>query len=181
MVKDKNLKLLSTLEERFYQFPQRHPLLKWDEIKARLEKKPVAINTLYQMEQTGGEPDVVSLVSERGQIVFVDCSAESPLGRRSYCYDALALSSRKENKPNCSAVEVAHAMGVSILTEAHYRELQLLGEFDLKTSSWIATPPNIRNLGGALFCDRRYGNVFTYHNGAQSYYGSRGFRGVFKL
>lgn len=154
----------------------RHPGVKWAGVESRLASNPAALRSLQEMERTGGEPDVVTLDEATGACCFVDCSAESPPGRRSVCYDREALDARKEHKPEGSAVELAAAMGVALLTEAQYRQLQKLGEFDTKTSSWVLTPPDIRKLGGALFCDRRYGTVFTYHNGAQSYYAARGFR-----
>ena len=155
----------------------RHAGLGWDVARARIKAKPSAIRSLQEMERTGGEPDVVGLEPGSGAVVFIDCSPESPEGRRSLCYDPDALASRKANKPGGSAIGMADDMGVSLLTEDQYRALQTLGEFDRKTSSWVLTPPPIRALGGALFCDRRYGAVFVYHNGAESYYGARGFRG----
>lgn len=169
--------LLQLLQQRFARHPERHPGLAWAEVQARLQARPAALAVLQAMESTGGEPDVLGLDEATGQIVFCDCAAESPAGRRSLCYDLAALTARKENRPEGSAVEAAAAMGIALLTEAQYRALQERGEFDLKTSSWIATPAAVRALGGALFCDRRYGQVFTYHNGAQSYYAARGFRG----
>lgn len=170
--------LLQTLQARFEKHKQRHKGVAWDEVRAKLVKSPDALKSLRAMEDSGGEPDVVALDREKGAYTFCDCSAESPVGRRSVCYDRAALDSRKEHKPEGSAVELAAAMGIELLTEQQYRELQKFGEFDLKTSSWISTPPEVRALGGALFCDRRYGQVFTYHNGAQSYYAARGFRGI---
>jgi hypothetical protein len=169
--------LLRTLQGRFEDNPGRHPGTAWASVLARLEADPAALAALARMEATGGEPDVVGHDASTDRIVFVDCSAESPAGRRSLCYDGEALSARKENKPAGSAVELARAMGIELLAEDQYRALQRLGEFDTRTSSWIATPGDIRSLGGALFCDRRYGKVFVYHNGAQSYYAARGFRG----
>lgn len=169
--------LLQALQARFAQHPMRHPGLAWPDVLARLQARAAALQSLARMEATGGEPDVIGQDPATGQLVFCDCAAESPAGRRSLCFDAAALAARKENKPAGSAVEAAQAMGISLLTEAQYRALQALGEFDTKTSSWIATPEGIRAQGGALFCDRRYGQVFTYHNGAQSYYAARGFRG----
>ena len=169
--------IFEVLRARFEKNPQRHPGLAWAEVADRLEGHPEALKVLREMEATGGEPDVIGRVKETGQVTFCDCSAESPEGRRSLCYDGEALAARKENKPSGSAIELAAAMGVELLTEEQYRELQRLGEFDLKTSSWVATPPGIRALGGALFCDRRYGTVFVYHNGVQSYYAARGFPG----
>jgi len=161
---------------RFKKNMHLHRGMAWPEIHARLEASPAALKSLREMESTGGEPDVIGRDDASGTYVFCDCSAESPAGRRSVCYDQEALASRKENKPARSAVDMAAAMGVDLLTEEQYRALQQLGEFDTKTSSWIKTPPELRKLGGALFCDRRYGKVFVYHNGAQSYYAARGFR-----
>jgi hypothetical protein len=156
---------------------KRHEGLAWADVLERLEAQPQKLWSIHEMEKSGGEPDVVSISGGKGEIIFVDCAAESPAGRRSLCYDREALDSRKEFKPENSALDMAAAMGISILSEAEYRALQEFGKFDLKTSSWIQTPPDIRKLGGALFCDRRYNQVFTYHNGAQSYYAARGFRG----
>ncbi|RYF13876.1 MAG: DUF4256 domain-containing protein [Comamonadaceae bacterium] len=170
--------LLRTLQARFEKNMHRHRGVQWRDVLARLEKNPGALKTLGAMEATGGEPDVIGQAGEAGRITFCDCSAESPTGRRSLCYDGAALDARKENKPPGSAVEMAAEMGVTLLTEENYRALQELGEFDAKTSSWIQTPADVRSLGGALFCDRRYGRVFVYHNGAQSYYAARGFRGA---
>jgi hypothetical protein len=170
--------LLSTLQRRFEQHTPRHAGLTWAEVLARLQAHPEKLRTLHAMEASGGEPDVVVLGAEPAAIVFCDCSAESPLGRRSLCFDPAALDARKENKPQGSAVGLANEMGIQLLDEAQYRALQGLGAFDAKTSSWLATPPGIRKLGGALFGDRRYGTVFTYHNGVQSYYAARGFRGL---
>lgn len=167
--------LLDSLRARFETNMHRNEGLSWTEVQARLEGKPEALRALQAMEESGGEPDVIGK-DENGRIAFCDCSPETPLGRRSLCYDEAALAARKENKPQGSALGMAAAMGVELLTEEQYRALQQLGEFDLKTSSWIATPPEVRKLGGALFCDRRYGKVFTYHNGVQSYYAVRGFR-----
>jgi len=170
--------LLATLEARFGKHPRRHVGIEWSQVLARLQScTPAQWKALQEMERTGGEPDVTGRDAKTGAIRFCDCSAESPAGRRSGCYDREALESRKENRPEHSVVESAAAMGIELLTEAEYRQLQTLGEFDLKTSSWIRTPAAIRQLGGALFCDRRYGQVFVYHNGAQSYYAARGFRG----
>lgn len=172
---------LRTLKRRFDQHALRHPGIAWVDVQARLEGNPKALESLRQMEDSGGEPDVIGQDMVTGRFTFCDCAAESPAGRRSLCYDRQALAARKENKPPGSAVEMAAAMGITLLTEPQYRDLQQLGEFDLKTSSWISTPPNVRALGGALFCDRRYGQVFVYHNGAQSYYAARGFRGSLQV
>lgn len=174
-------KLLQTLKARFDENMHRHKGIAWTDVRAKLEGNPGALRSLHEMELTGGEPDVVARDRDASQFTFWDCSAESPTGRRSLCYDREALQSRKEHKPKSSAVEMAAAMGIELLTEEQYRELQALGEFDTKTSSWIETPPAIRSLGGALFCDRRYGKVFVYHNGAQSYYAARGFRGSLRV
>jgi len=168
--------LISTLKSRFEKNMDRHKGISWKKVVSRLEATEGKLRSLNEMESTGGEPDVVGEDKKSGAIIFYDCSAESPAGRRSICYDGKALASRKENKPKSSAMEMAEEMGVELLTEAEYRELQKLGTFDLKTSSWIVTPDEIRKLGGALFCDRRYDHVFTYHNGAESYYAARGFR-----
>ncbi|MDZ5635583.1 DUF4256 domain-containing protein [Janthinobacterium sp. GMG1] len=169
--------LIHTLQTRFSQHRHRHPQWKWDKVLARLDAAPASLAVLQQMEDTGGEPDVIGHAGDTGAVTFCDCSAESPLGRRSLCFDAAALAARKANKPAGSAMAMAQAMGVTLLTQTQYRQLQELGPFDRKTSSWIATPDSIRALGGALFCDRRYEQVFVYHNGAESYYASRGFRG----
>ena len=169
--------LLRELKARFEKNVHRHKGIAWAEVQARLESNPAALRSLGAMEATGGEPDVIGQDKETGRFTFCDCSLESPAGRRSLCYDRAALDSRKENKPQSSAVEMAAEMGIDLLTEEQYRELQKLGELDAKTSSWVKTPPDVRSLGGALFCDRRYGRVFVYHNGAQSYYAARGFRG----
>ena len=173
--------LLRVLRARFEQHPHRHPGIPWTAVQSRLEATPRALNSLHEMEATGGEPDLIGRGKPSEPLTFVDCSPESPAGRRSTCYDAQARKSRKEHAPAHSAVEMADAMGIELLTEAQYRELQALGEFDTKTSSWIQTPPELRALGGALFCDRRYGKVFVYHNGVQSYYAARGFRGVLQV
>ncbi len=173
--------LLETLKTRFAKHMKRHGRITWSEVLARLEACPAKLVSLARMEETGGEPDVVGRDAKTGGFLFVDCSAETPKGRISVCYDPEALEARKEHKPKDSAIGMAGAMGVEILTEQQYRDLQRLGEFDLKTSSWIKTPPDIRKLGGALFCDRRFGHVFTYHNGAQSYYAARSFRGVLRV
>lgn len=168
--------LLDKLETRFEKNMHRHVGIVWIEVAERLSLKKEKLWSLYHMEETGGEPDVVGRDKTTNEFVFFDCAEESPKGRRSVCYDQEALEARKEHKPANSAVNMANEMGVEILTEEQYRELQLLGAFDMKTSSWVKTPPAIRNRGGALFCDRRYDNVFTYHNGAESYYAARGFR-----
>jgi hypothetical protein len=173
--------LLRALEARFEKNMKRHEDLEWAKVQARLEAKAEKLGPLHEMERTGGEPDVVGHDPKTGEFIFYDCSAESPKGRRSLCYDRAALYGRKENKPQDSAMDMAKAMGVELLTEDQYRELQKLGEFDLKTSSWVKTPPEIRKLGGALFCDRRYDTVFLYHNGAESYYAARGFRGSLRV
>jgi hypothetical protein len=168
--------MLETLKARFEANMHRHPRVKWAEVEKKLTAGK--LKALSQMEETGGEPDVVTFGRE---LLIVDCSPESPAGRRSLCFDAQALAARKENKPKGSAMAAAKDMGIELLTEAQYRALQKVGEFDLKTSSWVQTPPQIRKLGGALFCDRRYDTVFTYHNGAESYYAARGFRGALKV
>jgi len=173
--------LFKILKTRFEKNMNRHNTIEWNKVEAKLKKNTDKIWSLNEMERTGGEPDVVGYDKKTGEYIFYDCSAESPNGRRSFCYDAEALASRKENKPKDSALNMATAMGIDLLTEEQYRELQKLGEFDLKTSSWVKTPSEIRKLGGAIFCDRRYDNVFTYHNGAESYYAARGFRGVLKV
>lgn len=170
--------LVNTLRVRFEENMNRHGRIDWLRVQARLESFPEKLRSLGEMQRTGGEPDVVGHDKQTGAFVFMDCSAESPAGRRSVCYDREGLESRKEHKPAHSATDMAAAMGVDLLTEAQYRELQKRGPFDTKTSSWVQTPPGIRKRGGALFCDRRYDNVFVYHNGAQSYYAARGFRGV---
>jgi len=172
---------LSLLQSRFEKNKSRHKGIKWADVEEKLQANTAKLKSLIQMEETGGEPDVVGMDKASGQFWIVDCSAESPKGRRSVCYDREALESRKEHPPKASAVELAAEMGIELLNEEQYRHLQTLGEFDVKTSSWILTPPSIRQLGGALFCDRRYDTVFVYHNGAQSYYAARGFRGVLKL
>jgi hypothetical protein len=170
-------RLLLTLKTRFEKNMNRHEGLDWDPVQARLEANPEKLWSINEMEKTGGEPDVVGHEKKTGEYIFYDCSAESPKGRRSICYDREALDARKEHKPKTSAMDMASAMGIELLTEQEYRQLQQLGEFDVKTSSWVKTPANIRKLGGALFCDRRYDTVFVYHNGAESYYAARGFRG----
>lgn len=173
--------LLDILALRFEKNMNRHAGLQWAAIQAKLQALPEKLWSLNEMEMSGGEPDVVGYDSATGEYIFYDCAAESPKGRRSFCYDAEALESRKEHKPADSAVAAAEEMGVELLTEQQYKELQQLGPFDLKTSSWIKTPEKIRKLGGAIFCDRRYDTVFVYHNGAESYYAARGFRGVLKV
>jgi hypothetical protein len=173
--------LLNTLKARFEKNMSRHKGLEWSVVQAKLEANPEKLWTLNEMERTGGEPDVIGHDKKGGEYSFVDCSAESPAGRRSLCYDHEALESRKANKPAGSAMGMAADMGVEMLTEAQYRDLQKLGKFDTKTSSWVSTPDEIRKLGGALFCDRRYNTVFVYHNGADSYYGSRAFRGLLRV
>ena len=172
-------KLLKTLQARFEKNMPRHKGLKWSDVEAKLKANPTKLWSLSEMERTGGEPDVVG--REKGEFIFYDCSPDSPKERRSLCYDKEALNSRKEAKPRDSAVNMAAAMGIELLTEEQYRDLQKMGEFDLKTSSWVSTPDRIRKLGGAIFCDRRFDTVFTYHNGAESYYASRGFRGCLKV
>lgn len=173
--------LLEVLKTRFEKNMQRHEAVDWADVQARLEKSGGKLWSLGEMERTGGEPDVVGRDDATGEFIFADCSAESPKGRRSLCYDDEARGARKEHKPEDSATHVAAAMGVELLTEGEYRQLQQLGEFDTKTSSWVKTPSRIRELGGALFCDRRYDTVFVYHNGAQSYYAARGFRGSLRI
>ncbi|MGE3163893.1 MAG: DUF4256 domain-containing protein [Planctomycetota bacterium] len=173
--------LLQTLKERFEQNMHRHPGIAWAKVQAKLEGNPDALGSIREMELTGGEPDVITRDAKSSHYTFCDCSAESPTGRRSVCYDREALEARKENKPRTSAVEMATAMGIELLTEEQYCELQELGEFDTKTSSWVLTPAPVRSLGGAIFGDKRYGRVFLYHNGAQSYYAARGFRGLLRV
>ena len=173
--------LLAALKIRFEANMNRHKGLDWGQVRASLESNPDKLWSLNEMERSGGEPDVVDVDTKTGEVVFCDCSAETPVGRRSLCYDRDALESRKEHKPDGNAVDVAAAMGIELLTEQQYRDLQRLGEFDAKTSSWVQTPAEVRALGGALFCDRRYGKVFVYHNGAQSYYAARAFRGSLRV
>jgi hypothetical protein len=173
--------LLQALKARFEKNMHRHKGITWAEVRTQIERNPDALRSLREMEATGGEPDIIGQDGEAGRYTFCDCSAESPGGRRSVCYDREALESRKDHKPVSSAVELASEMGIELLTEEQYRELQQLGHFDTKTSSWVKTPSDVRALGGALFCDRRYGRVFVYHNGAQSYYAARGFRGLLRV
>ncbi len=173
--------LLAILQARFEKHPNRHKGLEWTKVSARLAVHPDKLWPLHEMERTGGEPDVVGYDAKTGECLFVDCSAESPKERTSICYDREGLESRKEHKPKTSAIDMAASMGIEMLTADEYRDLQKLGEFDLKTSSWVKSPPDIRKLGGALFGDRRFGHVFIYHNGAQSYYGARAFRGKLKV
>ena len=181
MKKSEATELLETLKNRFEKNKERHAEIEWEKVREKLLANPKKLDALGEMERTGGEPDVIGYDNKTNEFIFVDCSAESPSGRRSICYDKKALDSRKENKPGGSAVELAAALGIEILTEQEYRDLQKLGEFDKKTSSWVQTPSTIRDLGGALFCDRRYNTVFVYHNGAESYYAARGFRGLLKV
>lgn len=173
--------LIRVLKTRFEKHAERHKGLQWADVQARLEANPEKLWSLDDMEVTGGEPDVIGRDEKTGEYIFYDCSAESPKGRRSVCYDPEALASRKEHKPAHSAIGMAEEMGIDLLTEEQYRELQQLGKFDAKTSSWVKTPADIRKLGGAVFCDWRYGHVFLYHNGAESYYGARGFRGSLRV
>ena len=173
--------IVGTLKARFEKNINRHKGLEWAKVQARLEANPEKLWSLNEMERTGGEPDVLAQDKKTGEYIFYDCSAESPAGRRSICYDLEALNSRKEHKPKNNAVEMAASMGIELLTEEQYRELQKFGSFDTKTSSWVKTPSEIRKLGGALFCDRRYDTVFLYHNGAESYYAARAFRGLLRI
>jgi hypothetical protein len=173
--------LLRTLKARFENNMNRHQGFEWAQVQKKLEGSPEKLWALHEMERTGGEPDLVGHDEGTGEYIFYDCSAESPKGRRSLCYDGAALESRKEHKPENSALDLAAAMRIEVLTEEQYRQLQKLGEFDTKTSSWVRTPPKIRKLGGAVFCDRRYDTVFVYHNGAESYYAARGFRGCLRV
>ena len=179
--KKQSEEILKTLRARFEKNVNRHPGLEWAKVQAKLESNPQKLWSLSEMERTGGEPDVVASDKKTGEYLFYDCSAESPAGRRSFCYDREALDSRKEHKPKNNAIDLADAIGIELLTEQQYRELQKLGAFDTKTSSWVKTPSHIRKLGGALFCDRRFDTVFVYHNGAESYYAARGFRGSLKV
>ncbi|MBK9357364.1 MAG: DUF4256 domain-containing protein [Bacteroidales bacterium] len=178
---DQNEATFITLKTRFEENMNRHRGLEWDKVQARLESNTGKLWSLHEMERTGGEPDVVGYDSQSGEFIFYDCSPESPKGRRSICYDREALESRKEHKPGNSAIDMADEMGIKILSEDQYRELQAIGSFDLKTSSWVETPAAIRKHGGAIFCDRRYDHVFVYHNGADSYYAARGFRGLLRV
>ena len=173
--------LLKALQARFEKNLNRHKGLAWTQVQAKLEASTEKLWSLNEMEKTGGEPDVVAHDKKTGEYIFYDCAPDSPKGRRSLCYDRAALDARKEHKPKSSATDMAAAIGIELLTEDQYRQLQTLGAFDTKTSSWVQTPPNIRKLGGALFCDRRYDTVFTYHNGAESYYAARGFRGSLRV
>lgn len=172
---------IKLLEDRFNQHPNRHRGMVWIEVLRKLEAAPDKLWSLHEMETTGGEPDVIDYDSNTKEYIFCDCSAETPKGRRSICYDREALDSRKEHKPENNAIDMASDMGIELLTEEEYRKLQTLGVFDAKTSSWVKTPERIRKLGGAIFCDRRYDTVFTYHNGAESYYSARGFRGLLRV
>src|SRR5690625_4423565 len=178
---DERDELMKTLKTRFEKNMHRHTGIEWADVQARLEKNTKKLNTLHKMEKTGGEPDVVDYDHHKDEFIFYDCSAESPKGRRSVCYDRAGLESRKKHKPENNAIDMAKEIGIEILTEEQYRSLQKLDIFDQKSSSWINTPPSIRELGGALFCDYRYGQVFVYHNGASSYYSSRGFRGSLRV
>lgn len=173
--------LLKILKTRFEKNPTRHDKIKWEDVQKKLESNPEKLWSINEMERTEGEPDVVGYDEKSNEYVFIDCSAESPKGRRSLCYDRKALDSRKENKPANSAIDLANEIGIEILDEEQYRYLQTFGNFDLKTSSWVKTPEDIRKLGGAVFCDKRYNTVFYYHNGAESYYAARGFRGVLRV
>ena len=173
--------LIRAMKKRFEKNMNRHKGIDWQSVAVRLDSNPEKLWSLSQMESTGGEPDVVGIDKKSGEFIFVDCAVESPTGRRSLCYDREALDKRKENKPKDNAMDVAAIMGIALLTEEQYRELQKLGTFDTKTSSWVITPAAIRKLGGAIFCDYRYGHVFVYHNGAESYYAARGFRGVLRV
>jgi hypothetical protein len=181
MTSQEREELLRVLKARFEMHSKRHMGIEWVEVQGKLEASPQTLRSLHELEATGGEPDVIGQDRKSGEYMFCDCSAESPEGRRSVCYDRQGLESRKEHRPENNAVDMAAAMGVEILTEDEYRDLQKFGEFDTKTSSWVKTPSDVRELGGALFCDRRYGKVFVYHNGAQSYYSSRGFRASIRV
>lgn len=181
MTPDPATPLLKTLRQRFEHHRSRHPGIAWDDVQARIERNPVAVAALQKMEETGGEPDVIGRDADSGQLLICDCSPESPGGRRSLCYDRAAREARKEHRPASSALEMAASIGIELLDEGQYRHLQSLEPFDQKTSSWILTPADVRGRGGALFGEQRYGRVFTFHNGAQSYYAARGFRGLLKL
>lgn len=181
MKKDLHAALLATLRSRFDQFPQRHPGCRWSDIEARIQGNTIKLNILQAMEETGGEPDVIGRDANTGDYLICDCSPESPSGRRSLCYDKAALDARKEAKPADAAMNLASTMGIELLTEAQYYSLQALGPFDCKTSSWLQTPSEIREKGGAIFGDHRFGRVFIYHNGVQSYYAGRGFRGLLRI
>jgi hypothetical protein len=181
LAREQREQLLKALKARFEKNMSRHPGLEWAKVQTRLDANAEKLWSMSEMEQTGGEPDVVDQDKKTGEYIFYDCAAESPKGRRSFCYDREALDSRKENKPKDNAVDAAAAMGIELLTEEQYRKLQSFGEFDTKTSSWLRTPSKIRELGGALFCDRRFDTVFVYHNGAESYYAARGFRGSLRV
>lgn len=173
--------LIKTLKARFEKHMERHQGIAWEKVQAKLESNPFKLFSINEMEETGGEPDVIAYDKKSDEYIFCDCSAESPKGRRSYCYDRKALDARKEHKPANSVMEVAAEMGIELLTEQEYRHLQTIGKFDTKTSSWVKTPEEIRKHGGAIFCDRRYETVFMYHNGADSYYAARGFRGLLRV
>ena len=181
LLPEQRQELFSILKARFEKNMNHHKGLEWNEVQTKLEANAEKLWSLHEMESTGGEPDVIGYDQKTGEYIFYDCSAESPKGRRSLCYDREALDSRKEHKPKNNTIDMAAAMGIEILTEEQYRELQRLGNFDMKTSSWVKTPSKIRKLGGAVFCDRRYDTVFLYHNGAESYYAARGFRGSLKI
>jgi len=178
---EQQTELITILKTRFEKNPKRHENIKWEDVQKKLESNPEKLWSLNEMERTEGEPDVAGYDKKTNEYLFIDCSAESPKGRRSLCYDRDALNSRKENKPANNVVDLASEIGIEILNEEQYRELQTLGNFDLKTSSWVKTPNEIRKLGGAIFCDKRYNTVFLYHNGAESYYAARGFRGVLRV
>jgi hypothetical protein len=181
LLPEQHTELLNILKDRFYKNMNRHKGLKWSVIEEKLKDNVDKLWSLNEMEQTGGEPDVADYDKKTGEYIFIDCSEQSPAGRTNLCYDREALESRKEHKPKNSAIDLAAAMGIEILTEEQYRQLQKFGDFDTKTSSWVKTPEKIRKLGGAIFCDRRYDTVFVYHNGAESYYSSRGFRGLLRI
>lgn len=176
-----HVQMIETLRTRIESNMRRHAAMEWDSVRKRLDAAPAKLWSLHEMERTGGEPDVVGMDPKTGEYHFADCSVETPKGRTSVCYDHKALESRKEHKPKDSASDMAAAMGIEMLSEQQYRDLQRLGEFDKKTSSWVKTPDDIRQLGGALFCDRRFGHIFVYHNGAESFFGARGFRGILRI